>query len=32
MVCLCQLDLDKTFDKADIKWTNDCMEFTLAEL
>ena len=27
--CLCQLDLEDTFDKAGIAWKVDCMRFTL---
>jgi len=30
--CLCQIDLDKTLDKAGIKWECDCMQFILTEL
>ena len=31
-VCLCQIDLDKTFDNAGLKWKSESMEFTLLEL
>ena len=27
--CLCQVDLDYTFDKAGIAWECDCMEFRI---
>ena len=30
--CLCQIDLDDTFDKAGIEWECDCMQFTLNTL
>ena len=30
--CLCQIDLDDTFDKAGIEWECDCMQFTLNAL
>ena len=30
--CLCQVDLDDTFDKACIAWECDCMEFRINAL
>lgn len=30
--CLCQIDLEDTFDNADINWESDCMRFTLKNL
>lgn len=30
--CLCQIDLDDTFDKAGLDWECDCMQFTLNDL
>ena len=30
--CLCQVDLDRTFDKAGLDWECDCMQFTLNAL
>jgi RNA-binding protein YhbY len=30
--CLCQIDLDDTFDKAGLDWECDYMQFTLNDL
>ena len=30
--CLCQVDLEDTFDKAGLEWERDCMQFTLIAL
>lgn len=30
--CLCQIDLEDTFDKAGLDWKSDCMQFTLNAL
>lgn len=30
--CLCQIDLDDTFDNAGLEWESDCMQFTLTGL
>ncbi|MFA5727122.1 MAG: hypothetical protein WC886_05735 [Saccharofermentanaceae bacterium] len=30
--CLCQVDLDRTFNKAGLDWECDCMQFILNAL